>query len=73
MILGLLVAVVPFLGFPSTLYKLFAFIAGLLIAAIAFRMTPSVKKDSATDGAAMPFVESKPIAEQPINNQNRIQ
>ena len=64
MVLGALVALLLFLGFPSAWQKAFEVIAGFLIIIIAYRMSPNVNDKRSRD--SVPYVEhrsSAPIAE----------
>ena len=56
MILATLVALIQFLGFPTSWNKFFSFVCGILIIGIAYRMTPKVK---ATNTEKLPYVEHK--------------
>ncbi len=57
MIIGLVVAVMPFLGFPSSWDATIYIILGLLIIAIAYRLVPAVKTDE--KDRSMPFTDNK--------------
>jgi len=55
-ILGVLVAVIQFLGFPTSWNKFFTFVCGFLIIGIAYRMGPKVK---AVNVGSLPYEEYK--------------
>jgi hypothetical protein len=56
MLLGALVIVSPFLGFPSGTDTAISIIIGLIIIAVAYRMDPN-KKPQESESSAMPYVE----------------
>lgn len=56
MVLGVWVAVLLFLGFPSSWDKLIAVVSGLLVLFVAYRLNPDAKPRSADP---MPYVEHK--------------
>ncbi len=55
MVIGLLLMVSPFLGFPSGWDKFFSLIGGFLTIVVAYRMSPGVPVVSKN----MPYVESR--------------
>jgi hypothetical protein len=58
MILAALVAVIQFLGFPTSWNKFFAFVCGILIIGIAYRMAPRVKT---VNTGSLPYDEHKRV------------
>jgi hypothetical protein len=56
MILGALIVLIQFLGFPSSWNKFFTFICGIVVIGIAYRMAPKVKVQ---DEKALPYVDFK--------------
>ncbi len=55
-LIGLWIIVYLFLGFPSTMDKIFSIATGLIILTIAFSMNPKEKKHH---GDHMPYAEHK--------------
>ncbi len=56
MIIGVLVAIVPFLGFPLGFQKFWAVFCGIVVALIAYSFAPKVKPVKSAD---VPFSEHK--------------
>jgi TRAP-type C4-dicarboxylate transport system permease small subunit len=67
-IFGVIVAILPFLGFPSSWIAVLSVIIGILIVFIAYRIQPnSISKNSKE---AMPFSEHKSEPEKVMNDIN---
>lgn len=66
MILGLLIIIVTFLGFPWGVKEFFIIVGGALVAVIAYSMAPKVKPTRESD---VPFTEYKSaITNQPTSD-----
>ena len=73
MIVGALVAIIPFLGFPSSWGRFFELVCGVLIIGIAYRMAPKVK---VIDSASLPYEDykrSEPGIARDITNQKELE
>ena len=67
MLISVTVAIIQFLGFPSAWGRLFTFVGGMLILAIAYRMAPRIKP---IDAGSMPYMEHKREDVAAITNTN---
>jgi hypothetical protein len=56
MLIGVIVVIVPFLGFPSSWQRFFEIVCGILVIGIAYSMAPKIKP---VDSADLPFSEHK--------------
>ncbi len=80
MLFGLLVAVLPFLGFPSNWNEIFYVVIGLLVVVVAYRLAPKPKADSKTNLQSLPFTEhqnnsslvKKPMVDSVAAPENKI-
>ncbi len=68
-VIGVLIVIVTFLGFPWGLKQFLIIIGGIIVAIIAYTMAPKVKTMRATD---VPFSEHKNEADR-ITNPNSIE
>ncbi len=70
MIVGILIVIIPFLGFPSGLIKFVEIVCGLLIVGLAYSMAPKI--DLGPNQANVPFKDYRSTTAVPADSMSPV-